>query len=123
MDIQFVLDPFSCIVYIISYISKAEKEMGMLLRQTKIESEEGNLNARQTMKAIGTTYLNHREEGVQEALYRVCGLHMKECSREVIFIPVGENTTRLTKPLSQIKKRHKANPKNDSDEDDRDDDE
>ncbi|KAK3088416.1 hypothetical protein FSP39_018892 [Pinctada imbricata] len=102
MDIQFVLDPFSCIVYIISYISKSEREMGMILRQTKIESEEGNLNAHQTMKAIGSAYLHHREVGVQEAVYRVCGLKMKESSRKVIFIPVGENPTRLSKPLSQL---------------------
>ena len=105
MDIQFVLDQFSCIVYIISYISKAEREMGMLLRQTKQESEQGNMNAKQTMKAIGSAYLHHREVGVQEAVYRVCGLHMKECSRMVVFIPVGENPTRLTKPLSQIKNK------------------
>lgn len=50
MDIQFVLDPFSCIVYVVSYISKAEREMGMLLKQTKIEASEGNLNAKETMK-------------------------------------------------------------------------
>ena len=119
MDIQFVLDPFSCIVYIISYISKAEREMGMLLRQTKLESEEGNLNARQTMKAIGSAYLHHREVGVQEAVYRVCGLHMKECSRKVTFIPVGENPTRMTKPLSQIKRKSgKQNDENDNDDDD-----
>ena len=109
MDIQFVLDPFSCIVYIISYISKAEREMGMLLRQTKLESEQGNMNAKQTMKAIGSAYLHHREVGVQEAVYRVCGLHMKECSRMVVFIPVGENPTRLTKPLSQIKNKRSTN--------------
>ena len=131
MDIQFVLDPFSCIVYIISYISKAEREMGMLLRQTKLESEEGNMNARQTMKAIGNAYLHHREVGVQEAVYRVCGLHMKECSRKVLFIPVGENPTRLTKPLSQIKKNKstkegkecaKVSPDTAGDADDDDDD-
>lgn len=28
MDIQFVADAYSCVVYIISYISKAEREMG-----------------------------------------------------------------------------------------------
>ena len=136
MDIQFVLDAFSCIVYIISYISKAEREMGMLLRQTKLEAEEGNMNARQTMKAIGSAYLHNREVGVQEAVYRVCGLHMKEFSRKVQFIPVGENPTRLTKPLSQIKKNkskwngkrksvdkyHDDDGDNDNDDDDDDDD-
>lgn len=54
LDIQFVLDPLSCIVYVVSYISKAEREMGMLLKQTKIEAAEGNMNAKQTMKKIGS---------------------------------------------------------------------
>ncbi|XP_062571568.1 uncharacterized protein LOC134233602 [Saccostrea cucullata] len=90
MDIQFVLDPFSCIVYIISYISKSEREMGMLLKQTKIEAEEGNLDAGDTMKKIGSAYLHHREVSAQEAVYRVCNLKMKECSRKVVFVPVGK---------------------------------
>lgn len=108
MDIQYVLDPFSCIVYIISYISKSEREMGMLLKQTKIEATEGNLSAKQTIKKIGSAYLNHREVSAQEAVYRVCNLKMKECSRKVVFIPVGENPTRLSKPLSQLKRRSQS---------------
>ncbi|XP_062613488.1 uncharacterized protein LOC134275232 [Saccostrea cucullata] len=122
MDIQFVLDPFSCIVYIISYISKSEREMGMVLKQTKIEAEEGNENARTILKKIGSTYLNHREVSAQEAVYRVCNLKMKECSRKVVFVPVGENPTRLTKPLSQLKRnRRKENDENDNDDEDEDD--
>ncbi|XP_062599557.1 uncharacterized protein LOC134261102 [Saccostrea cucullata] len=116
LDIQYVLDPFSCIVYIISYISKSEREMGMLLKQTKIEAEEGNLSARQTMKKIGSAYLHHREVSAQEAVYRVCNLNMKECSRKVTFIPVGENPTRLSKPLHQMNKSKEM--AGDDDEDD-----
>nr|XP_034326069.1 uncharacterized protein LOC105333116 [Crassostrea gigas] len=117
MDIQFVLDPFSCIVYIVSYISKSEREMGMLLKQTKIEAEEGNCEARQTLKKIGSAYLKHREVSAQEAVYRVCNLKMKECSRKVIFVPVGENPTRLSKPLSQIKRKtHKKKKEESNDE-------
>lgn len=112
LDIQFVLDPFSCIVYVVSYISKAEREMGMLLKQTKIEAAEGNMNAKQTMKKIGSAYLTHREVSVQEAVYQICNLRMRECSRKVIFIPVGENPTRLSKPLSHLKKKNQ----NDSEE-------
>ncbi|XP_062614313.1 uncharacterized protein LOC134276047 [Saccostrea cucullata] len=122
MDIQFVLDPFSCIVYIISYISKSEREMGMVLKQTKIEAEEGNESARTTLKKIGSAYLNHREVSAQEAVYRVCNLKMKECSRKVVFVPVGENPTRLTKPLSQLKRKHSLgddeHDENDDDEED-----
>lgn len=116
MDIQYILDPFSCIVYIISYISKSEREMGMLLKQTQIESAEGNLSARQTIKKIGSAYLNHREVSAQEAVYRVCNLKTKESSRKVVFIPVGENPTRLSKPLSQMKR----DQKNESDGEDDD---
>lgn len=62
------------------------------------------------MKKIGSAYLNHREVSAQEAVYRVCNLKMKECSRKVVFIPVGDNPTRLTKPLSQLER--KQNTKN-----------
>ncbi|XP_061190015.1 uncharacterized protein LOC133197842 [Saccostrea echinata] len=123
MDIQFVLDPFSCIVYVVSYISKAEREMGMLLKQTKIEAAEGNMNAKQTMKKIGSAYLHHREVSVQEAVYRICNLRMRECSRKVLFIPVGENPTRLSKPLSLLTKdkTHKHEQETDLEIDDEED--
>jgi hypothetical protein len=42
MDIQFVLDAYSCIMYIVSYISKAEHELGALLKQAKKECEDAN---------------------------------------------------------------------------------
>lgn len=100
MDIQFVLDPFSCIVYVVSYISKAEREMCMLLKQTEIEASEGNMNAKETMKKIGSAYLSNREVSAQEAVFRICNLRMRECSRRVVFVPVGENPTRLSQPLS-----------------------
>lgn len=74
----------------------------MLLRQTRIEAQEGNLDAKHTSKKIGSAYLTHREVTAQEAVYRVCNLRMKVASRKVIFIPVGENPTRMTKPLSQM---------------------
>ncbi|XP_062581675.1 uncharacterized protein LOC134243443 [Saccostrea cucullata] len=117
MDIQYILDPFSCIVYIISYISKSEREMGMLLKQTQVESAEGNLSARQTIRKIGSAYLNHREVSAQEAVYRVCNLKMKEGSRKVVFVPVGENPTRLSKPLSQMKRTCKNEDDMEDDDD------
>ncbi|XP_062606605.1 uncharacterized protein LOC134268370 [Saccostrea cucullata] len=123
MDIQYVLDPFSCIVYIISYISKSEREMGMLLKQTQIEAIEGNLSARQTMRSIGSAYLNQREVSAQEAVYRVCNLRMKESSRKVVFVPVGENPTRLSKPLAQMRKKQRSECNEDDLEGDDDDDE
>ncbi|CAG2223482.1 unnamed protein product [Mytilus edulis] len=111
MDIQFVLDVFSCVVYIISYISKSERELGMLLQQTKCEAADGNLSAQQTMKKVGSAYLHHREISAQEAVFRVTGLRMKECSRKVEFIPVGDNPCRLSIPLQQLKKKVESKSK------------
>ena len=42
---------------------------------------------------------------------------MKECSRKVVFVPVGENPTRLTKPLSQLKRKCKNHYQNEDDGD------
>ena len=39
---------------------------------------------------------------VQEAVVRVCGLHMKDCSCDVVFIPTDDNATRMSLPLSQV---------------------
>ncbi|CAG2206196.1 unnamed protein product [Mytilus edulis] len=127
MDIQYILDAFSCVVYIISYISKAERELGLLLQQTKNEAEEGNLNAQQTMKKVGTSYLHHREISAQEAVFRVTGLRLRECSRKVEFIPVGENPCRMSVPLKDLEKQQNCKSskrkRHNSDSEDEDEDE
>ncbi|XP_071155864.1 uncharacterized protein [Mytilus edulis] len=124
MDIQYILDAFSCVA---GYISKAERELGLLLLQTKNEAEEGNLNAQQTLKKIGTSYLHHREISAQEAVFRVTGLRLRECSRKVEFIPVGENPCRMSKPLKDLEKQQSCKSakrkRSDSDSENEDEDE
>ena len=44
MDIQFVLDPYACAVYILSYITKSQRGMSKLLRKACEEAKEGNKN-------------------------------------------------------------------------------
>ncbi|XP_078596399.1 uncharacterized protein LOC144873191 isoform X1 [Branchiostoma floridae x Branchiostoma japonicum] len=104
MDIQYVLDAYSCVKYIVSYISKAEREMGKLLKQAQKEAREGNEDVLTEMRKVGNAYLHHREVSAQEAVYRVCSLNLKECSRAVTFIPTDEQANRLSKPLADIQK-------------------
>ena len=33
LDIQYIIDPYSCIMYILSYISKSEHELSEVLRK------------------------------------------------------------------------------------------
>ncbi|CAG2195133.1 unnamed protein product [Mytilus edulis] len=103
MDIQFITDAYSCVMYIISYISKAEREMGIVLENASKEAAAGNCNAQQAMKKVGGAYFRQREVSAQEAVYRVCGLHLKESSRKVQFVPVGHNPVKMSIPLNMIK--------------------
>ncbi|XP_070540155.1 uncharacterized protein [Ptychodera flava] len=106
MDIQFVVDAYSCIVYIISYISKAEREMGLLLDHAQKEaSKEDNADARKALRRLGLLYVNNREVSAQEAVYRVCNLRLKEGSRKVHFIPTGDNPIKMSLPLEILQMR------------------
>ncbi|CAB3994303.1 Hypothetical predicted protein [Paramuricea clavata] len=58
MDVQFILDVYaceSCAMYIVSYISKAQKGMSELLRKACAEAEEGNSNIKQQVVFINTS--------------------------------------------------------------------
>ena len=81
MDIQFVLDVYVCAMYIVSYISKAQKGMSELLRQACAETRKGNAN-------IGNKFLNSVEISAHEAVYIVLQLPMKKSSGQVIFIQI-----------------------------------
>ncbi|XP_078794680.1 uncharacterized protein LOC144988284 [Oryzias latipes] len=106
MDIQFVVDAYACVVYIISYISKSEKEMGLLLQCAQKEaSRDGNASAKESLKTLGSTYLHNRDVSAQESVYRLTNAHLKECSRKVVFLPVGENTVKMSLPLKVLKEK------------------
>ncbi|XP_065109326.2 uncharacterized protein [Paramisgurnus dabryanus] len=105
MDIQYVTDAFSVVVYIISYITKAEQEMGLLLQRAQNEAMNGNLEAKASLKQLGSIYLHSRELSSQEAVYRLTGMHLKECSRKVQFIPIGPNPVKMSLPLHLLQNK------------------
>ncbi|KAJ8019325.1 hypothetical protein HOLleu_42142 [Holothuria leucospilota] len=76
MDIQFVLNPYCCIMYIVSYISKVEREMGTLSKLAQEEARDGNMDALSELRQLGTIYLNHREMSIMEGVYRVTGMNL-----------------------------------------------
>lgn len=106
LDIQYVADAYACIVYI-SYISKAEREIGLLLGNAQKEaSKQGNVDDKDAFKKnLGTVYLHNRDACAQEAGYRIINLHLKECSRKVVFVPTGDNVVKMSLPLSVLKQK------------------
>ncbi|KAJ8034442.1 ATP-dependent DNA helicase PIF1 [Holothuria leucospilota] len=105
MDIQFVLDAYSCIMYILSYMTKAEHEMGSLLKQAQQEAREGNTDAVAELRRLGSVYLNHREVSIMEAVYRVTSMPLKQCSRQVLFVPTEPNNCKISLPLTELRKK------------------
>ncbi|XP_061784267.2 uncharacterized protein [Nerophis lumbriciformis] len=106
MDISFVTDAYAVIIYIIKYITKSETEMGLLLSNTLKEANKlGNLSAKDALKKLGSVYLHNRDVCAQEAVYRLMSMHLKECSRKVVFIPTGNNIVRMSLPLSVLLQR------------------
>ena len=104
MDIQYVLDVYACAMYIVSYISKAQKGTSELLRKAVAEAKEGNTIIKQQVRDIGNKFLNSVEINAQEAVYVVLQLPMRKASRSVIFINTSPPAERveLLKPLSEI---------------------
>ena len=68
MDIQSVLDAYACAMYIVSYISKAQKGMSELLRRVCAEAKEGNAHIKQQVRDIGNKFLNSRDQCSRSSL-------------------------------------------------------
>ena len=81
MDIQFVLDVYACAMYIVSYISKAQRGISDLLRTACEEAKLGNSTVHQQVRDIGGKFLNAVEISAQEAVYIALQLPMRRSSR------------------------------------------
>lgn len=69
MDVQFVLDPYACAVYILSYITKGQRGISKLLDKASKEANSGNKDIVNRVRHIGNAFLNAAEISAQEAVY------------------------------------------------------
>ena len=104
IDIQFVLDVYACAMYIVSYISKAQKGMSELLRTACEEARKGNSSIKQQVRDIGNAFLNNVEISAQEAVYIILQLPMRKSCRQVVFINTSppEDIVQMLKPMQEI---------------------
>ena len=92
-DIQFVLNAYACITYVASYMMKAEKAMGQLLKQVAEEHRTDDLKTK--LNKVGAAFLTHREVSAQEAMYRALSMPMKHLSRSVVFTNTNPKDERI----------------------------
>ena len=99
-DIQYVLDPYSCVVYICDYLMKKNKSMSKLLENTSKEAKLGNMDLKQSVRHIGNKFLNCSEMSEQECAYSLLELPMTQSSIKVEFINTSEihNRVFIAKP-------------------------
>lgn len=86
MDIQFVLDPYSCIQYVVDYINKSQRGLSKLLKDCIEETKNGQLSIREKLKAVSLTLYNGSEISAQEAAWLRLQLPMAKSSVQVEFI-------------------------------------
>ncbi|XP_070548510.1 uncharacterized protein [Ptychodera flava] len=94
-DLQFVLDPYACAMYIVSYISKSQRGMSALLDQACKEARRGNMELKAQVRHIGNKFLNNVEISAQEAAYIILQMPLTKATRQVVFIntsPPDERT-------------------------------
>ena len=106
MDLQYVLDAYSCAMYIVSYVAKSQRGMSNLMYHAAKEAREGNKNVREQVKFIGNKFLNNIEISAQEAVYHILQIPLCKSSRDVQFVntsPVEKRTVML-KDFSIIEK-------------------
>ncbi len=102
MDIQYILDPFAATMYMLSYLTKSEREMGDLLRNAQREARQGNEDALTELRKLGSVYLQHREVSVMGAIYLVCSMPLKQSSRNVVFVQTDVHGQKISLPLRQL---------------------
>ena len=98
MDLQYILDPYACVMYIASYMLKSEKAMSELLRQVSRQCASEDIKIQ--LRRLGSVFMNHRELSAQEAVYRMLSLPLKTLSRTVVFVSTDtkDKRTYLFKP-------------------------
>ena len=111
MDLQFVLNAYTCtcVMYIASYITKSNRAMGLLLRTVAIEARTEELN--QQLRKVGSVFLTHRELSVQECVYRVLSMPLKQLSHVNVYINTNSKSERVTvlKTKEVLDNMHKDN--------------
>ena len=94
-DIQYVLDPYSCVVYICDYLMKNNKGMSKLLENAAKEAKQGNMDLKQSVRHIGNKFLNCTEMSEQECAYSLLELPITQSSIKVEFINISEINNRV----------------------------
>ncbi|XP_058456546.1 uncharacterized protein LOC131433943 [Malaya genurostris] len=88
MDLQFILDEYSCAAYVVEYVNKTNRGISNLhLELVKLQEEYPDQDYASLLKKVSIKMLNSVEMCAQEAAWYLLRQPMSEASRKVQFIP------------------------------------
>ena len=99
-DLQVAFDPYSVATYMVSYQTKDETGMTDFLKECLAKSKD--LPHKERILALKKCYLNHRQVGAPEAVYRaIVNMLLKDSNISTIFVQSGfpENRSTFFKKL------------------------
>ncbi|GBN51490.1 hypothetical protein AVEN_267640-1 [Araneus ventricosus] len=106
MDIQFVLDEYAVVAYLVDYINKPGRGLSRVLRNCIEAISEKKLNLKECLTTIANQFLNSVEISAQEAAWSILELPMSQMSEDTVFISTfrQEDRTRMVKSQENLKK-------------------
>lgn len=85
-DIQFVIDTFACIGYVVDYINKSARGLSTLLRQCNQDCNRAGQNTRFKFRSFIQIMWKFTEISAQEAVIERCRIPLSKSSCKVEFV-------------------------------------
>ena len=78
MDLQYILDPYACAVYVISYIAESQRGMSKLLRDGLMHLKAGIATIKERLRGIAYKFQTRSEVSAQEVSYHLLSLTLSK---------------------------------------------
>lgn len=87
MDLQYILEEYSCAAYVADYVNKTDRGISNLHRKLiEMQDQNPENDYMNLLKSVGIEVLNSVEMTAQEAAWFLLRLPMSETNRKVQFI-------------------------------------
>ena len=96
IDFQYVIDAYSTVMYVISYMMKSEKAMGEVLKRVAKECKHEDIASQ--LKKIGAAFLGNRVVGMPESVMRLNSMWLIKKSRKVVYVNGAMKEDRVSLP-------------------------
>lgn len=94
MDVQYILDVYACVIYLVDYMQKSDKGLSKLLYQLQADLKKKNSPVKDQLKAVVHLFVNKSETSNQEIDYHLLSLPLSMGSRKCQYINTSPKVER-----------------------------